>query len=395
MSDQTPQDVLARLVGDPQRFADQVWGRRSQVHASGTPATDLLSLDDVDALVTSSALRIPTFRLVRDGSPLPPAAYTTSGTIGGRRYDGVASPDKVLRAIDEGATLVLQGAHRYHPPLARLARDLEIALGHRCQVNAYVTPPGARGLQVHSDPHDVLVLQAFGTKAWEVHPTPWQARHEPDADVVEQLLAPGDVQYLPKGTPHAARSQQTLSGHVTVGVLGTTWREVLTAAVAELLGDEGFDETVPAGWPADPARLAGPLAERLVELADGVRAVDPDAAVRRRADRFWTSRPPMLRGALTDRQHLADLDDDTRLVRRPGSVCLLAEAPAPDRLRLLLGDREVDVPAWLRPALELLATRTELTPADLAEHLDGESRLVLCRRLVREGLLQVAPQGAA
>jgi hypothetical protein len=196
VSDQTPQDVLARLVGDPQRFADQGWGRRSQVHASGAPATDLLCLDDVDALVTSSALRIPTFRLVKDGSPLPPATYTTSGTIGGRRYDGVAAPDKVLRAMDDGATLVLQGVHRYHPPLARLARDLEIALGHRCQVNAYVTPPGARGLRVHSDPHDVLVLQAFGTKAWEVHPTPWQVRNEPDAEVVEQLLTPGDLQDL-------------------------------------------------------------------------------------------------------------------------------------------------------------------------------------------------------
>lgn len=390
MSYPDPTATLARCVGDPQRFADEVWGRRSQVHASGTPATDLLSLDDVDRLVTSSALRIPTFRLVRDGSPLPPSSYTTNGAIGGRRYDGVAAPDKVLTAMDDGATLVLQGAHRYHPPLALLARQLELALGHRCQVNAYVTPPGARGLAVHSDPHDVLVLQAFGTKTWEVHPTPWESTHEPDATPVEQVLTPGDVQYLPKGTPHAARSQQVLSGHVTVGVLGTTWGEVVADAVRDLVAD---GTTAPAGWLQDPKPFAAGLAERLEQLAASLRDLDSGALVARRAERFWTTRPPLLAGALVDRQALDGLDDDTLLVRRPGAVLRLADAPAPDRLRLLLGDRAVDVPAWLRPALDRVAAAERLRPADLAGHLDAESRLVLCRRLVREGLLRVAADG--
>ena len=60
-----------------------------------------------------------------------------------------------------------------------------------------------------------------------------------------------------------------------------------------------------------------------------------------------------------------------------------------DRVEVLLGDRSVDVPGWLRPALEEIRARAELRPADLADHLDPQSRLVLCRRLVREGLLEV------
>ena len=55
---------------------------------------------------------------------------------------------------------------------------------------------------------------------------------------------------------------------------------------------------------------------------------------------------------------------------------------------VLLGDRSVDIPAWVRPALEEIRARAELRPADLAGHLDPQSRLVLCRRLVREGLLE-------
>ena len=379
-------DVLRRCVGDRSRFVSTVWGRRSQVHASGVPATDLLSPEDVDALVTSAALRVPTFRLVRDGTPLPPSSYTSSGTIGGRRYDGVAAPAKVLAAMEDGATLVLQGAHRYHPPLALLCRRLELALGHRCQVNAYVTPPGARGLDVHSDPHDVLVLQAFGSKTWEVHPTPWERENLPDAHVADQVLRPGDVQYLPRGTPHAARSQESLSAHVTVGVLATTWDQVLTATVGELVTGSG---PVPAAWLDDEEPFAAQLASRLEDLAKELRGVDATAVVRRRAERFLTSRPAVLAGALLDRQQLADLDDATPLTRRPGAVARVVPGREHDRLRLLLGDREVDVPAWLGPALDVVATATRLAPKDLAEHLDEQSRVVLCRRLVREGLLSL------
>jgi lysine-specific demethylase/histidyl-hydroxylase NO66 len=54
---------------------------------------------------------------------------------------------------------------------------------------------------------------------------------------------------------------------------------------------------------------------------------------------------------------------------------------------VLLGDRSLTVPARVRPALEAVRARTELSPADLP--LDEQSRLVLCRRLVREGLLEI------
>ncbi len=65
--------------------------------------------------------------------------------------------------------------------------------------------------------------------------------------------------------------------------------------------------------------------------------------------------------------------------------------PHGGRLEVLLGDRSLDVPGWLRPALEEVRSRAELRPADLAEHLDPQSRLVLCRRLAREGLLEIRP----
>ena len=64
---------------------------------------------------------------------------------------------------------MFQGLHRYWPPLTRLVAELELELGHPCQANAYLTPPGSQGFAVHSDSHDVFVFQTAGAKQWEVH----------------------------------------------------------------------------------------------------------------------------------------------------------------------------------------------------------------------------------
>ena len=53
------------------------------------------------------------------------------------------------------------------------------------------------------------------------------------------------------------------------------------------------------------------------------------------------------------------------------------------------------MPARIRPAMEVVVMFKEFAPADLGEHggLDEESRLVLCRRLLREGVLEVVGEG--
>ena len=39
------------------------------------------------------------------------------------------------------------------------------------QVNAYLTPPAERGLDIHFDFHDVFVVQLAGAKRWHVWPS--------------------------------------------------------------------------------------------------------------------------------------------------------------------------------------------------------------------------------
>lgn len=382
--------ALDLLTGDAQTFCEKVWASRVHVHRGEPgPLVGLLSLDDVDHLLTETAFRAPAIRLARDGQVLPESSYTRSASLAGKPLTGLVDPRKIFDQLEAGASVVLQGLHRYWPPLADLVAELEVELGHPCQANAYLTPPGSQGFAVHSDSHDVIVFQTEGSKRWEVHEAPLD---DPAGEPVRQevLFEPGVAMYLPTGTPHAARAQDTVSLHVTLGINQLTWRGLVRRAVSPLL-DEVDGGHLPAGHLDDPRPVVDGLADRLARLADEVRSLDPEVLAAGERDRFLTSRGPRLRGGLVDRLSLDRIDDTTVLHRRPGHPCVLRpDDPEPGRGRVLLGDRSLTVPGWVLPAIEEVRGRDRITPAHLAPYLDAPSRLVLCRRLVREGLLTVA-----
>lgn len=380
-------DALDLLSGDAQTFVEKVWASRVHLHHTD-PAllVDLLSFEDVDHLLTATAIRTPAVRVAQDGAVLPASAFTRSGsTIAGQALTGLVDARKVLDLFEGGATVVLQGLHRYWPPLTRLVAELEVALGHPCQANAYLTPPGSQGFAVHSDSHDVFVFQTHGSKLWEVHPAPLEDAHDGPREV---LLEPGLSMYLPTGTPHAARAQDTVSLHVTIGINQLTWRSLVDRAVREAGGALGLEAHLPAAHLDRPGVVAEGLAQRLEGLAAALREVDATAVATAQVDAFLQQRVSPLRGSMLDRMQLDALAGDTPLRRRPGRPCVLqVDAGDPDRLHLLLGDRRVTVPARIRAAVEQVRDRAELVPDDL--DLDPQSALVLCRRLVREGLLEV------
>lgn len=376
--------ALDLLSGDAQTFLTKVWASRVHLHRADPDdarrsggLAEVLTLDDVDHLLTSSAIRTPSVRIAQDGQVLPDSAYTRGATLSGKPLTGLVDPRAALDLFAGGATIVLQGLHRYWEPLTRLVAELELELGHPCQANAYLTPPGSQGFAVHSDTHDVFVFQTVGSKQWEVHG---------DDGPEEVLLEPGVSMYLPTGTPHAARAQQTVSLHVTLGINQLTWRGLVERTLGSALAAMGA-EHLPAGYLDDPALLAGPLADRLERIADAVRRVDPDAAAEAEVRRFLTSRPPRLAGGLRDVLGRDEIVATTLLRRRAGHPCVLLDRDD-DTVEVLLGDRSLTVPARVRGALEEVRARAELAPGDLP--LDPQSALVLCRRLVREGLLEIA-----
>jgi uncharacterized RmlC-like cupin family protein len=383
-NDDTVADALARCVGDPGVFAAEYWARAPLYRPGADPAAyaDLFSLDDVDHILSSTTPRYPAFRMVKDGRQLDRRSYTRSGRVGGQPVDDLADPRRMYELFDGGATIVLQSLHRFWPQLARLGRDLELALTHPVQVNAYITPPASQGLGVHHDEHDVLVLQVYGRKRWDVHDP-----DEPSGDrLIVAELAPGDCLYIPQHFPHAARTAATASVHLTVGMVPTTWMDVLRREIVSVVEEALSDEPLPAGYATDPGTLTAALAEQLGEVRRRLDKLDPGAIAVAAADRFWSSRQPHLAGQLQQLLALEEIGEETVVRRRPGAVCRLRLRE--DRLEVLLGDRVLHMPARLAPVMRMIVVSDQLAVADLAEYVDAPSRLVLVRRLVREGLLE-------
>lgn len=133
--------------------------------------------------------------------------------------------------------------------------------------------------------------------------------------------------------------------------------------------------------------MARELTERLTRAGSALSRLDADAIVNGRLEHFLSTRLPLLRGELADRVLLEDVTDDTRFERREGSILVLRTRD--DTLVALLGDRRLEMPAWLEPAMRWVADAPRFALGELSDVLpDRDSRAVLARRLAREGLLR-------
>jgi lysine-specific demethylase/histidyl-hydroxylase NO66 len=345
---------------------------------------DLLSEADVERLVCSTAIRYPAFRLVRDGGQIGLGAYASE--VSWRPpFTNVADVPRVLAEWEAGATIVLQALHVNWHPLAVFCRLLEDALGYAVQANAYYTPRGSQGFAVHHDTHDVLVLQVAGEKRWLLYepllelPLKHQrysaalGEHgEPTGDLV---LRAGDTLYLPRGWLHQAETSGTDSLHLTIGIAAHTSLDGVKAALDDLEDELEFRRGAEGG-------AADGLVERLAE------ELDPERIERRRRRRFVDTRRPIRADGLSQLKALEQLGPETLLERRETVIADLEATP--DGLALVFEGKEIRFPAHASAELqECFESEEPFRLADLAGELDAEGKLVLARRLVREGFLRI------
>jgi bifunctional lysine-specific demethylase and histidyl-hydroxylase NO66 len=378
---------------EAERFFDEYWERKPLLVPRDEEGRfdDLISVEEVEARVTSGGLRHPAFRVVKEGEKYSVGDYAENVSWSPQPFSETARVERVAAEFERGATIVLQALHVHHPPLSRFCRDLERELGHPVQTNAYYTPPAAQGFKVHHDTHDVLCLQVAGEKRWLVYPPivelPLRSQKytpelgEPGETVLDVTMQAGDTLYLPRGWLHQAMTSDTASLHLTVGVAVATWLDALQAAVQEAAKDE---VDLRRGVPGDGAAPDG-----LLELV--AARLSPEAVSSRTRRSFVRSRRPVREDAFDQVRALAELDVETPLERRETVIFDLAVGER--EAALSFEGRDLRFPARIGAELEFLATADgRFTLAGLPGRLDEAGRLVLGRRLVREGFLRISPE---
>ena len=303
--------------------------------------------------------------------------------------------------LAQGATLVLQGLHRIWPPLREFCGRLAQDFGCAVQANAYLTPPGRTGFHTHYDTHDVFVIQIAGGKHWRVYDPvypdplprqPWGAHAEEveaAADgpaVLDEVLRPGDVLYLPRGWLHAASSMADTSLHITLGL----HRPTAYTLVETLLQMASEQTPLRAGLPlgldlTDADQLEPHLKQTAQALTRWLSTVDPaQVAQRLRPTQWQSTRPEPLR-PVAQNALLDSLTPQTMVRARRGLGFTIVTAGT--RLRICLADRVIELPPEGEEALrDLLGGPAVPIGADPDRH-------TIARRLLREGVLVAATAG--
>ncbi len=310
--------------------------------------------------------------------------------------DNRADPRSVLRMFDEGWTITLDNMERFVPALGALCRTAEHMFSARFQTNLYLTPPAAQGFRPHWDTHDVFVLQVHGSKAWSIYdtkiPLPLTGQSfnvEPqDMGPVsdEFVLNAGDLLYIPRGLMHAAHTSDDTSLHITFGLMARTWADLMLEAVAgACLADPRLRRNLPIGFARDDydQGQAATMFEQL--LAGLTENANFPAAFADMRDRFIVSRVPSIEGQARQIATLERLTLDSRVAIRPHAIFHVEQDE--ETATVAFGGSTVTLPAFTAPTLRAALAETAYRPRDLPGELDDDGKLILVRRLIREGLV--------
>lgn len=373
------------------QFFEEYWERQPLVLRRNCPSyyDALLSLDEIDRALTTLDLRYPNVVLKNAARDVLPDEYT----IGGDALDAT----RVYQLFSEGSTVTLAYMDNVIPSLTELCRGLEAFFSHPFQANVYLTPPGHQGAKIHYDTHDVFVLQITGTKRWMTYGAPCElplrnqnfdpAVHKTAEPTLQFELSPGDVAYIPRGHIHQAHATDTVSLHITVGVLAYTWTDFLLESVADVcLSDAAFRQALPPGFARDalPVQKAREMFARLLRHLSDPEV--PEQVLDRFVDQFLAASPPLLRGQMAQLAGLDEIGPDTTLAVRPHLTVRVQTDASSITVRHF--GRRITLPLYAAPAVRFALSQERFAVRDLPGDLDEPGKLTLVRRLIREGLLQ-------
>lgn len=350
---------------------------------------ELLSLDEIDRVITTLDRSSDEIILKNASKEISTDDYTVDGAI------DVA---KLYQLFGEGSTITLAFLDTVLPDLARFCRSLESEFTCPLQANIYLTPPGAQGAKVHYDTHDVFVLQVAGSKKWTIYGTPVELPlpgqdfdstiHDVGKPTMEFELEAGDVAYIPRGVGHDARSTDTVSLHITAGILRFTWTDLLLEFVASAsLNDAALRRSLPPGF----ARTGFDREQARAKIQELLRRVsergDFDAALDRFVNEFLSRCQPLLRGQMAQMAALEKISAESFAGVRDGAIFRMGADR--DSVAIECYGRRIAFPAQAREAVEFALSHARFRVCELPGELADEGKLVVVKRLVKEGLIAI------
>jgi hypothetical protein len=316
---------------------------------------------------------------------------------GPRKVEGPDAFRELIRVYHErDYTVRIPDVIGLSPPLQQFARALELILHQPVDASLFWSRPGARAI-VHYDNRDNLVLHLHGRKRWYVSTDPpglqndWKHVDEPLPSLQRHRVVdvePGDLLYIPRGTPHTVEGD-TESLHLAVLFVPVTLREAIIAAVDHLSDlDRSFRETLVGRMPSTGLEALAPrISDGLARLLGQCRSgAFVDEAMQHRSSRIVGDLPALARPPLVQ-----PLVPGSRVRHAPLAVSHLRAAG--ERLDFALPGNHIAIHPGVEEELRFIQNVPEFRIQDMPGDSTMDVRLALIGRLIGEGLLEPVDQG--
>jgi hypothetical protein len=304
--------------------------------------------------------------------------------------------EAVIGDLRQGGTIVLDQLHNKEPNLNLLCRVLAPEFGHCFQTNLYLTPPKGKGFSPHWDNHDVFILQVVGSKKWMIEkerralPLKGEAMGDEGRELRGEFhtltLNQGDLIYIPRGFVHAAECDTEASLHVTLGVTGLYWEDLLHAAIKAKMQqgqDQDLGGLLPFGFmQGGREQLATLTKDILKQMADDAFL---GAVVDDFRDKCVSGYKLDVSGQVVDFLRPSPLLITDMVGPRRGIVYRVHKSD--DGVRVNFGARSITFLNLFQEALNFALNTPSFAIKDIPGDLIDEERLALIERLIEEGLI--------
>lgn len=304
---------------------------------------------------------------------------------------------------EDGWTLLVQSVNEWIPEVQQLIAPFRFLPDWRIDdvMISFATENG--GVGPHLDQYDVFIIQGAGTRHWQVgervsnaaefcpHPELKQLK-DPFVPVIDAVLQPGDMLYIPAGCPHNGVALEP-SLNYSVGFRAPNTAE-LAAAVADTLSQ--LEVPMPRYRDAAADSYGNPYQVTASQLAhvrefllQGLAASDIDHAMMLVLSQ--SKRPlPQAEGMLqvAELAQFANHQPDMLLIRTPGVRVLIG----PNNTLYANGDAWSLTDATHDVALALASMWEDRPLADFAELASNQQALELCCELINAGVFDLVAQ---
>jgi hypothetical protein len=374
-------------------FLCDYWQKEPLVIQRNNPGyfEGLFSIADIDAYLHTVRFDPQPGSILLANSKNPPASDKIYG------QSGFPETHLVMNAFNDGDSVVLNRVQRYWLPLTEVCRTWESTFHCLMSLSVYLTPPNSQGFPPHFEGHEVCVMQLQGSKTWKIYPaeveSPLNSREVKRAEIgtthKEVTLKAGDFLYLPRGCIHESVASGNTSLHLSVLIRIYSWLDLIKASLENASRTQkDLRLAITPGTLLEKSTGENIAAEFQRIIGDLPKWLDSEQALKTLGKRFLMEQQPLPDSRFTSLSLLDSLTLESSVFRHAGTLCSVSYDR--ETAEITFCRNFVKAPLSVLPAFEFIADKEEFAVNQLPD-LSDHSKIVLVRRLIREGLLGIRP----